>query len=350
MRVMNANIPSSNLAPPPKFASLSTGQGPSTVDDWMQFIRWLYQLYGRTVESVNAPQSIAFNGPSSPAISADAIVAQAQVLRQTPIPVRAASEAMLAAAPPSQHADELDALMTMALTRFPVQNNSVPLVIEDTHANRIALYPPTIYPIGTLFWEIDRTVWYLVALVSGVNAWIYAGGAFRDVQAYLPTDLGLLDFGFLAQVSDYNHVLRWSGAIWGWACGELGSCYMQLFEIDPSPAVGWHLYDGSTVNYLTSTGLLQSITLPDLTSTAAKAAYTKAGSSGTGPTAPIAPTFAGTADTTGMNNMDMLVIPAATGTPDFLAGDYHTHAFTPAGTVSTTGEPRSIERRPFFRM
>jgi hypothetical protein len=347
---MNANIPSSNLAPPPKFASLSTGQGPATVDDWMQFIRWLYQLYGRTVENINAPQSIAFNAPSGPAISADAIVAQAQVLRQGPIPGRAASEAMLGAPPPPQHANELDALVTLALTRNPQRNPSLSsLVIEDTHSNR-SLYPATSYSIGTLYWETDRTVWYLVALVGGVNVWIYASGEFRDVQASLPSDLGVNDAGFLFQVSDYNHRLRWSGTIWGWAGGEIGSCYMQLFEVDPSPAAGWHLYDGSTVNYLRSVGTLGSVTLPDLTSTAAKAAYPKAGSADAGPTAAIAPTFAGTTDNTGVNTMSILVIPAPTGLSDFLAGDNHTHPFTPAGTVSATGEPRSIERRPFFRM
>lgn len=326
------NNPSSNLSPPPKFASQSTGQGPATVDDWMQFIRWLYQLYGKAVQDIGATQSIAFNAPPQPALSADAIVAQAQVIRQGPVPGRAASESMLGAPPPPQHANELDALVTLALARAPQRNPSLSsLVIEDTHANRLLNFPATSYPIGTLFWETDRTVWYLVALVGGVNVWIWTGGMFSVAQSALPTDLGMNDASFRAYVSDYAHVLMWTGSAWMWApeddrrAGE-GPI---LREVDPSPSTGWHLYDGSTVNYLLATGSLGSITLPDLTSVAANAAYPKAGSPNSGPNAAVA---------TGAN-LAYQSVQGGSGTNVAFA----THSHTP-------GEPRNLQRRPFFRM
>ena len=278
-----------------------------------------------------------------------------------------------------------------------------------THASRPAA--ASVAP-GTLYMETDRGYMYVVELVVSVPNWIFVTGEsfgtfelrwtgltsndrgalyceisrssvssaiplpvyqwsglfwvpysetiFQRAQSELGTLAGTLaagDTGVKVYVTDYAHTLVWSGSGWTWApeddlrAGE-GPIYR---EVDPSPSTGWHLYDGSVVSYLRSTGALGSATLPDLTGT--NAAYVKAGGSNSGPTAAVAPTFSGTftgtADTTGVNNMTILVIPAATGLPDFLTGDSHTHPFTPsgtiAGTVTSTGEPRRLQRRAFFR-
>ena len=194
-----------------------------------------------------------------------------------------------------------------------------------THASRPAA---SSYPNGTLYWETDRTVLYMAL----TGRWVYVAGMMSATQATLPVDLGSGDAGFLVNVTDYAHQLQWNGAAWGWAPGDSGSGYIGLFEVDPG--TGWHLYDGSAVNYLLGTGALASVTLPDLTSIAANAAYPKAGSPNSGPNAAVAPTPTGSPSATQA---------VATGSGTSVASGAHTH------TVPATGEPRNLQRRPFFR-
>ena len=40
--------------------------------------------------------------------------------------------------------------------------------------------------------------------------------------------------GVLVYISDYNHVLQWSGSAWDWGPGDLGSGYLQAFDVDPT--------------------------------------------------------------------------------------------------------------------
>jgi hypothetical protein len=71
------------------------------------------------------------------------------------------------------------------------------------HANRVSttnnLYHPRMFP-GILFYETDRGMFYISALVSNVWTWIYAFGEGAFTQATLPGDLGANDAGFLAEV------------------------------------------------------------------------------------------------------------------------------------------------------
>lgn len=90
-------------------------------------------------------------------------------------------------------------------------------------------------------------------------------------QASLPTNLTSANAGQLVWVSDYNHVLEWTGTGWSWGPGELGSGYIQPFGMVPTNPAGWHVCDGSTVSYLKSNGTLGSAALPNL----ATAAYLK---------------------------------------------------------------------------
>lgn len=60
---------------------------------------------------------------------------------------------------------------------------------------------------------------------------------------------GAKDAGLIGFVSDYGHMVRWTGSVWQFAPGDGGSGYMVLFGVAPQ-AVGWGLCDGSTYSYL----------------------------------------------------------------------------------------------------
>ncbi len=220
-------------------------------------------------------------------------------------------------------------------------------VIFDTHANRVN-YAASVNA-GKIYFETDRYVLYGAASVPTstvpIFTWIYMAGQMFATQATLPTDLGINDAEFLATVDDYGHILRWniSGTPhWEWAPGDPGSGMMQFFEVDPT-GPGWHLYDGSSVSYLKSDGTLGGpITLPDLVSSPS---YIKAGTPNTGVTAAVAPTI--TVEPITSTPSSTQVVQTGVGTT--VAAQAHTHTLS-GGTISSTGEPQSITRRPFFRM
>lgn len=210
---------------------------------------------------------------------------------------------------------------------------SQPKILFGTNAARIATYPAVAFPLGTIFYETDRVAWYQVQTVSAVNTWVYVGGnGYQRTQSQLAALTALLttnDALFVAYVTDYGHQLQWSGTAWGWAPGDAGSGAMQLFEVDPT-GVGWHLYDGSAVSYLKSDGTLGSTTLPDLTSIAANAAFTVAGSPNGGPNAAVKTTL-------------------TTTTGNVLAGAGASSTFLTSVVTNVEGTPRDIVRRPWFR-
>lgn len=187
------------------------------------------------------------------------------------------------------------------------------------------------------------------------------------------------DAGLLVNVTDYSHVLQWTGSAWQWGPGDIGSGMFALFEIDPG--TGWHLYDGTAnVPYLKSDGTLGAVTLPDLVSAANKAAYAKAGTPNGGPNAATAPgitgtTATGTAAIAGSTASGTANIGNDNGIPGIttpgiglnvpaephthidaghthglgsIADAGHTHGF---GSIAAdaVGQPRNLVRRPFFR-
>ncbi len=261
---------------------------------------------------------------------------------------------------------------------------AVGTLLQDTYANwTTANYPPTGYPIGTVFLVTTWNVLYVIKVVTGVNTWVYLEGEYVAVVGSLPTTgfngaaLGANDTDLRFGETTYSHRLRFSGTVWNWAPGESGSGMLELFEVDPT-GNGWHLYDGTAnVPYLKADGTTATITLPDLTSAGALAAFLEGGSPNSGPTAASAPTFTGASFTPSGS----VSAPTFTGTPAPIttstftpvalattamtsldgsttsytpAGTNSTPTFTgtpgtPAGTISATGEPRKLVRRPFFR-
>lgn len=102
---------------------------------------------------------------------------------------------------------------------FPLPPNAIApgssIFIEDTHAVRItSSYAPTAYPIGSGFYETDRTVIYLVVLSGGTNVWQYTAGIMTAASASRPADLTVNDAGFRFHATDTTLRTRWTGAAW----------------------------------------------------------------------------------------------------------------------------------------
>ncbi len=231
---------------------------------------------------------------------------------------------------------------------------------------------------------------------EGDFKWHYMVGQFSRTQSQLVTLAAVLNtnhVGVLVDVTDYAHILRWTGSAWEYADPSDPATRIEGFFVDPG--TGWHLCDGtSNVAYLKSDGTTTTVTLPNLTSAGANAAYLKFGSPASltvvAATAPTftggaytpagtvsAPTFTGTGGTTGSGSANIQNFSAATGVGNLTnnvnvsaththTDSGHTHSFTPAGTnstptftgsagsitgtISTTGEPRNLVLRPFFRV
>lgn len=188
---------------------------------------------------------------------------------------------------------------------------------------------------GTLFWQTDRTVMYMVRDTGSGNVWTYILGTYRALLSSLPT-LGTSDTNFLFSATDYAHTLHWNGTSWIWASevGEMGSGYYQMFEAAPNTLGpnAWQLCDGSTVDRLNADGTVTSVTVPDLST----AAYLKGGVA----SAAVAAASGATAATTATNNA------ASTGVTTNNESS-HTHAITnptggPSSTVNVVADPAGV--------
>ena len=222
-------------------------------------------------------------------------------------------------------------------------------IIQDTWAH-LSNYPAANYKPGTIYEVItDRPgLYYQINVVSSTNTWQYAWGTLSLLQASVAALVATLtanDLNLLINVTDYGHILQCTGATaigWGPA-PELGSNYYALGDSKPPGGV-WHAVDGSTVNYLKSDGTLGSKTL-----VASTAAYLKIGSGADGALhAPVAPTFTGSASQSTSNDVGATQT-ALTGVGVTLPAEPHTHTITPAGTISTTGQPENFFTSLWFR-
>lgn len=157
--------------------------------------------------------------------------------------------------------DEHDAELAILLAR---PRTKLPTITQDTHAHRLTRPPVTDL---SLFYETDRTVWYLA--VGGT--WIYYTGVMSGLLTNIPTDLdNTHDTGFQYHATDYGHTWFWQSSTYNFGPGE-SSGQIVAVTATSAPAGGvWHACDGSTVSISKATGataaaLIQSVTLPDLT-------------------------------------------------------------------------------------
>jgi hypothetical protein len=268
-----------SLPPPPKFGTPKTGPAPTSIYDWVTFLRWLWQMFRVTQETASITQSTS-QFPLPPV--------------RTPGSIDAAAIAASIGPGSPRRLDELTAPVLMALSKPPYpQHAASAAVIEDTHANR-STYSAAAF-VDWFYFETDTLVLYL----SVAGAWQYAGGYDLRTQAQLAAYAATLtaaDVGTLVWVSDYAHMLKWTGAAWTRGPGDPEhSDTFQIFGAAPTDT-GWHACDGSTVNFLKYDGTLGSRTLPNTNATPAYVILASTYSATI--TAAVVPTFAGTLDTT----------------------------------------------------
>lgn len=155
----------------------------------------------------------------------------------------------------------------------------IPIVIPITEV-RPEIEPgdapkPTLYGRLTLAWlEFIRrlnTDLEAVELVQ-IRRWALAD----------QVTLAAADAGYIAFVTDYGHLVRWSGTVWEFAPGDVGNKFRRDFMGAPQE-VGWQLMNGDATTYLTvgaATLTATAFTTPNLTATPAFhksiAAYTGA--------------------------------------------------------------------------
>lgn len=138
--------------------------------------------------------------------------------------------------------------------------------LSGTHAQRLANFPAANYPPGMVFFETDRSVFYVVELIVTVPTWVYAAG--RMICAFsttaLPVDLALPDAGFLVWETTTKHQYIWSGAIWTFA--DEGNTQICAFG-NTTPTGGvWGLCDGSVYACARADGAgTFNVTTPNLT-------------------------------------------------------------------------------------
>lgn len=234
---------------------------------------------------------------------------------------------------------------------LPAQGQGI--LLEDTHANRLTLYPASNYSVGTLFYETDRKLVYAVVSSSGTLVWQYIDGVYYDVFANRPTDLATNDTGVLYIPSEHLHWCRWGGAAWTILDPDAG-----IF-VDSAVALGagWQVCDGTATTYLTiaGAGLAQTaFTTPDEV-TAPSGVYHKSIAAYTGTiNAPTAGAISGsTANTTATNQaaatgVTIVDHPSHThddasslATPDLFAPDT-----TATGVAGRTGGPSAVLAHP----
>lgn len=140
-----------------------------------------------------------------------------------------------------------------------------PDILHKTHADRLTT-DIGLFPDGTLAYETDRDVLYVV----NAGKWHFLTGIFCAVQANAPTDLGLDDADFLMYVSDFHHLVMWTGTKWQFGPGDDGAAYYRNCQVEPTPTIGWTLADGRPSSYLRPDTQLyvQAFVTPNLTATA----------------------------------------------------------------------------------
>lgn len=214
--------------------------------------------------------------------------------------------------------------------------------------------------------------------VSTLTAALTVGTAvFSTTLAAAPSALGIADAGKLYYITDYGHLVRWTGSTFVFADG--GNQFIAHFASAPD-TTSWKLCNGASATYMKvgTTLTTGSLTLPDLTGTAA---YLKCASAYGSVTAAAAPGISGSVATnnpgTSSNGAHTHTMttggPSATVGTDFagggLAGDEtHTHSGTTSSdgahthtvdshdhavgslAVDATGDPRHINMLPYFRL
>ena len=148
---------------------------PQSIGDWVSFFRWLFSLYSTASNATSAAQSITIS-PKSNRVSDQETLGAAQGLLNerpaSPKPPDSPPAFAITPAPRLSPAPDLfSSVAPLMLTRTPCPPAKTAALIEDTHAHR-ANYAASSYVDGTMYYETDRTVYYIVQ----AGAWEYMQG------------------------------------------------------------------------------------------------------------------------------------------------------------------------------
>jgi hypothetical protein len=167
------------------------------------------------------------------------------------------------------------------IKRAASSSSDSPFLI-GTRAERLVQYPSTSYTAGQQFLETDTGLTYVNRQIgSGPGlAWYYLAGTVSVAyssplasHAAFVRGLTSQDAGLLVNVTDFAHVLQWTGTSWQRGPGDSEhSDTFHSFAAVPADA-GWHECDGATVDYLKYDGTTGSRTLPDSKGTASYAKF-----------------------------------------------------------------------------
>lgn len=161
---------------------------------------------------------------------------------------------------------------------------------------------------------------FMSSLVTAINQ---AVGVNSFTLAGQPA-LGPADAGFLGFVTDYGHFVKWDGAVWSFAPGDVGNGFRRDFAIVPQEP-GWQLMDGSlNVPYLVVGGAALTTALLNMPNLTGNPAYPKSAAAYTG--AIVAATGAGVTGQTADESAHTHVVPDQ-NTADESAHTHNSAAF-----------------------
>jgi hypothetical protein len=204
--------------------TLTDARGNTNLQWWRFWSRIAGQFSGTDAPlmPVNVPGLLSIvNAQARPVVLTPAAVVEAAKQLLAAIPRSAGRDqstadlALMAQRPVTRTADRaaLD-LATIALSRLRV--NAAPTtqsLFEGTHAERFFDYPAAGYPLRTLFFENDRTVFYIVvavdlsgsAITDGTNLVKWLGGdVFRSDMVGKTITIDLVDYLVAGLIDDHR--------------------------------------------------------------------------------------------------------------------------------------------------
>jgi hypothetical protein len=110
---------------------------------------------------------------------------------------------------------EVQQLITSQLTTIinTVNNITSVTTIIGTHALRLGSYGAATQATGTMFYEVDRHVLYVINDIPNKH-WEFVAGCMVGVIADQPGDLSTTDVGFLFFATDTTTLYIWDGTAW----------------------------------------------------------------------------------------------------------------------------------------
>jgi hypothetical protein len=197
-----------------------------------------------------------------------------------------------------------------------------------------------------LYHDTQVGITYYLTYDSGVGgsyfAW-WGGTASLTLAAAQALTLRAEDAGYTVWVTDYDHVVQWTGSAWQWGPGDSPAGQIGMFTAAPVHGL-WYFCDGTatTIMKIVAGALITgSFTSPNLNNdTFIRGAGVYSGPTsdpGTSPTFASGLTFTGTAATlTGT-----VAAPTFSGTPATLTGTVGAPVFTgtPATLTGTVSAP-----------